>query len=219
MVTFHCDETRQRRGQTQAFRITGVDPTDQRLDQPLERLAAQPPPHERCHALVTCLPTSANQRFACHPKLAPPREDRGTKYGPDSRSPQQLKTLGNRLWTTGTYHQGAAELGIGADQLIRDPQPMTQLGGGRLVGDEHVRTAFDQVVTQSNRLDHSAQPLRRLDQLDLDPSTRLVPNPGLLAQRQRRRQAAGPAPDDQAPPCPSRVMANRHAVPPSPPIS
>ena len=41
MVTFHCDETRQRRGQTQAFRITGVDPTDQRLDQPLERLAAQ----------------------------------------------------------------------------------------------------------------------------------------------------------------------------------
>ncbi|GIT28327.1 MAG: hypothetical protein Ct9H300mP1_03730 [Planctomycetaceae bacterium] len=66
-----------------------------------------------------------------HSKLAPPREDRDQVRAGFSEFPttenSREKAVDDR-----TNHQGAAELGIGADQLIRDPQPMTQLGGAGL---------------------------------------------------------------------------------------
>src|SRR5207244_3497157 len=62
--------------------VAGVNAREQRLGKKRHGFVAEPPPHEGCDRLVTCIETRWNEQFGGHAQLPAPREqacrDEGT---------------------------------------------------------------------------------------------------------------------------------------------
>ena len=71
MAQFHLAELRERGVDAEPLHVGGVHAGDQRLDQPLEDLAAESAAHERGHALVGVVAARRQEVFQRRPEFAP----------------------------------------------------------------------------------------------------------------------------------------------------
>ena len=76
VLALHRQKLGQGRLQAQVVGVGRVDPRDQRLNQPVQSLAAQPAAHERRQALLAVFIAAGNDQIHQETELAPPRQDR-----------------------------------------------------------------------------------------------------------------------------------------------
>ena len=82
LAPLHLQEARHGGGERELVGIGGVDPADQRLRHPLERLAAEPARARRRPGSRRRSPPRGSTRSQRHPELARPREEREREEGP-----------------------------------------------------------------------------------------------------------------------------------------
>src|SRR5436305_699940 len=94
-LALHVLEARQRRRETQFFRIGRINPGNKRLHEPVERLTTKPPAHEAREAFVAAiLAAPRNEILPGHPQLAERTEDRRLQDRPDATRGHEHKAIG-----------------------------------------------------------------------------------------------------------------------------
>ena len=169
-----------------------VDSRDQRLDQPVERLAAHPAADEPRHALLRAVVPAGDEQVHHHPQLAPPREDRRGQERAEPMRRHQHEALGHRHQPPLAHHERPPVARVGLDQPVAQPQPLAEVQSPRLVRDERVRPALQREAVLPLRRDDPADPLPRLQDRQLD---RPAQGRGPLVDPVRGRQPREPAAD------------------------
>ena len=195
LAPLHLEEARHGRRQRQLVGIRGVDARDQRLGDALERLAAEPPPHERAEALVG-IAAARQHQVARHPELARPGEEPRGEQRRQAGRRQQLEALGQRMQAAAPDHEGAAEAIVGADQPLLQAEPPAQGERPRLLGQERIGPALDEKAVALLGLDGAAHPVRALEHGQLERPPLL---PRALDRAVGRGQPGDPRADDDEP--------------------
>ncbi len=162
LAPLHLEEARHGGAEREIVGIGGVDAADQRLGDALERLAAQPPPHERAEALVGATPPRGSTRSQRHPELARPREERRREERPEARGREELEAVRQRVEPSAKRHEDAAEAVVGADQPVFHAEPAAERERPRLLGEERVGAALDEEAVAALGLDGAAEAVRLL---------------------------------------------------------
>ena len=170
---FHFEESRERRPQTEFFRIGRVDAGDERLNQPVERLAPEPPADERGHAFVALRPCvdgiqRSNPIRSLPSGLKIGEATTGQIFaGAISMKPSGTGT-GFPLRSTSAWRYSR----IGRDQAVFESQSPAQIDRPRLVCDERIRPAVRRGNRRSLGMDHAAESRAGLEEGDAEGQRR-----------------------------------------------
>ena len=189
-IALHLAESNERGQYAELLQIGGVDRADKRLDQPLERLAAQAAADEMGHAFVGVVRARRNEVFHRRPKLADRTEDRRQGQRPKSRGGHHQEAVWQPVQPPATHDKCASIYRIGADQLVAQPESLTQTqapGDGR---NEVVGALLDLKTVFVDRRDAAAPPRTGLEE-------RQVASGIEFHEPMRRRQSGDAAADDR----------------------
>jgi hypothetical protein len=167
VLALHFAEPRQRGQQAQLLHVGGIDSAHQRLDQPLENLAAQPPPHERRHALVAIIAARRQEVLEPRAELAHRAQNRRHGHWPHLRRRHHQEPVGQRVEPPLAHHERSPAGWIRLHQLRAKPQPPDQFQPPGLRRDEVVRAQFDLVALLVDRRQDPAKAVLLLIQSDL----------------------------------------------------
>ena len=142
--------------------VRRIDARDQGLDQPVQGLAAQPPPDEAGQALLDLVIAARDEQVHQHPELAAPGQDRRGEQRAQPPRRHQDEALGHRHQPALPDDERAAMARIRLDQPIAEAQPLAEVQAPRLVGDEGVRAALEREAVEPVRPDHAAGPVLAL---------------------------------------------------------
>ena len=207
-------EARHRRREGKVVGIGRVDAGDQRLGDPLERLAAEPPAHEGAQALVVGHAPRQDEVEA-HAELSRPGEQSRPDERTELRRRQELKSDRQRMQTPGAPHEHLPEAIVGPDQPVLDAEPLAERQRPRLVRQERIGARLDQEPAAPLGRDGAAEPLACLEQRQLQRDRSLASE---LDRAVGRREPGDPTADDgelQS----SHVTAGRSPREPGPPAS
>jgi len=151
VLLFHRHELRHRGLNAQFLGVGRVDTADQRLDDPLVGLAAQPPADERGHAFIAGVVAFGDERFAGHAEFAQQGNQWRDDHRPDLRRGHQQKPLRQFDQPAAMHDEHFAEVLIGRQQFVFHADAAAQVLAPGHVGDEAVGAAFDQHAVATHR--------------------------------------------------------------------
>ena len=198
------EEPRHGRREGQAVRVRRVDPPDEWLRHPLERLPPEPPPHEAPEALVPARAPARQDHVQPESELPAPGEDARSQDRPDASGGQEQKPLGQRLEPAPAHDVRAAKAIVRPAEPRPEADALREREGPRLLGDEGVRAGLEQEPVRPLGPDGAAQAAGRFEEDEVERTRRL---PGELDQPVRGREPGDAAPDHDDP-------ERRHAPPP-----
>ena len=180
----------------QAVGVRRVDPADQGLRDPLERLAAEPAPDEAAEALVPGGTAARQDQVEPQPELPAPGEDARRQHRPRAGRRQEEEPLRQRVEPSPAHDVGAPKAIVRPPEPGAEPDPLRERQRPRLLGDEGVRAGLEQEAVDALGADRPAQPVGRLEE---DEVERPAASPGQLDQAVRRREPGDAASDDDDP--------------------
>ncbi len=195
MAILHLEKPRHGRPQAQLGRVGGVDPPHHRLGDAIERLLAEPSAHEVGQALIAACPVilARQHQIQGHARLGGPREEPAGHERPDAAGRQKQEPFGDGIHAAVAHDVGPPAGRVGADHLSGQADAPAEGDAGRLLGDEGVRTAFDDESVAAGGENVAAEARRRLVQMQFDGQ---APFPGQLGEPVRGGQAGDAAPHD-----------------------
>ena len=196
MQTLSVEKFRIGGGQAQLVSIGDIDAGNQGLDQPLVRLATQPPCGEARHALIVIrlvrLRRYSHERLHREPQLPRETEQGRPQHRLHVLRLHQDKAVGNGDQLPVAHHQRTPMLLARGDQLVGQIEFAAEIEGERRLDQKAVGALFQQRIVVRQRVERSAQTVARLEQLHIDLRDE-------LAQSLRRRETADSAANDGDP--------------------
>ena len=122
VLALHLPETRQRGQHAEFLQVGRIDRADQRLDQPVERLAAQPAADEGGHALVGVAGPRRDKVFQCRAEFAPRAKDGRDRQRPEPRGGHHQKAVRKPAQAAPTHDERPPAGGIGLRPAGRPAQ-------------------------------------------------------------------------------------------------
>ena len=192
-----CSRSISRKRESVAIRLScskigGVNRADQRLDQPVERLAAQTAANEGGHALVFFALSRRNEIFHRRTEFAQRAQNRRDGQRPHLRGGHHQKAVGQAMQTPAADHERPPIGRIGLNELIFQAQPFAKIdapGNGR---DEIIRAPFDLKAVAMHGRKHPAHARTGFEKRDR--ASRIQ-----FHRPMRRRQPGNSAADDRDP--------------------
>ena len=200
-------EARHRGREAQVVGIGGVDAGDERLGDALERLPAEPAPHERAEALVV-RPAAGEHEVERHPELPRPGEEGRAQERREPRRREELESLGQRVEPAGAPDVDVAEPIVGAGEAVLDAEPPAERQRPGLLREERVGPRLDEEAAHALGRDRAAEPLARLEQRQLERDPPVARD---LAGAVGGRQTRDPPADDHQPHRPARPPSSAPA--------
>jgi hypothetical protein len=171
VLPFGFEKLRIRRGETQLTSVGDVDAGNQRLDQPLVRLAAQSPRRETGDALVVTgaidLRGNKRERFGEQPQFAERAEERRLQHGAEILGLHQDEAFGNRQEAPVADDQGATMLFVGRNQLVGKIELAAKIERERRLDQEAVGALLKERIIVSDRKQRAAEPVACFEELQL----------------------------------------------------
>ncbi len=167
MLLFHLPKAGKRGLHAQFLHVGRIDRAHQRLDQPVERLPAQPAADELGHALVALVAPRRNEILQGGPKFPQRAEDRRDRHRPELRGGHHHETVRQAMQAAAADHERAAAVRIGLHKLARQPQALTQIEAPRHGGDKIVGALLDLVAIAVDGGNDAPQPRASLKKCNL----------------------------------------------------
>ena len=168
LAPFHFDETRHRRRDAERFRVGGIDPTGQRLRDPIEHFAAETARNEPGEAFVAIGAPARNEWLEHDPQFAAHRKQRAFEHRPDEGGREQRKSLGDFEELPSADDVGFPELLLRGDHFGGQPEAFSQLERPRFLGEKRIGASLDRESVAPDRFERTAEAITGLEQQDLD---------------------------------------------------
>ena len=168
MRRFHLRKPRERRLQTELFRVGRVNATNQRLDQMIQRFAAKSSPDELRQTFIVCGLATRYEVLTQQPQSTSHRQNGRSQQGPRVLRRHQHETFRHRHRPATRKYQRTSVTGIRRNQLTGESDFFTQLQPGGLIGDEGVRAELHQKTIRLFRANDAPQALRGFEERHVD---------------------------------------------------
>ena len=143
MLGFHLDESRKRGSHAKTIGRAHVDAAHQRLDEPLERLAAQAARGELRQAFVGRFLPRRNEVLVRQAKLAANRQNGRGDERPEALRGHQGQARGHAAEAAPTNDIDAVALRVGAHKIAGDANAAAEIETPRDLRQEAIGTVLD----------------------------------------------------------------------------
>src|SRR5437879_5051310 len=147
--------------------VTAVDPSHERLDERLVRFTTEPASDEGGDRLVAVGRRRRDLRLGSKPLLPRIREERALVQGAEVRRDNRRQPFRQQMQLVAPAHEGASVLGSSPDEVVLEPELLTETDAALLARQEAVGCALDQESANARGHELPAQPARAFDECDL----------------------------------------------------